>query len=408
MTKYIIIGNSTAAIGAIEGIRSLDTTSPITLFSSENHHTYSRPLISYLLENKTTLEKMKYRDDNFYELNNVTVVYEKIVKINSDKKQVYTEANKEFSYDKLLVATGSRPFVPPTKGLDSVKKYFTFMSLDDALDLEKVANSTSKVLIIGAGLIGLKCAECLQNKVNKITVIDLADRILSSILDKDASEFMQKHLEKNGINFILSQAVTSFNGNVAQIGDKNVEFDILVMAVGVRAQTELIRDIGGTVNRGIYVDTKMQTSIADIYSAGDCTEIYDISCDKVRPLPLLPNAYIGGNCAGINMAGGEMVFDNAIPMNSIGLFGLHIITAGSYIGDIKEIQVPNGYKKLFYQDNYLKGYIVVGEIERAGIYTSLIRNKTPLDSIDFDLIAVNPTLIAFEKKVRKTKLGGKV
>jgi NAD(P)H-nitrite reductase large subunit len=115
-----------------------------------------------------------------------------------------------------------------------------------------------------------------------------------------------------------------------------------------------------------------------------------------------------GECAGVNMAGGEKTFDKAIPMNAIGFFDLHIITAGNYIGDEYCETKNNNYKRLFYSDNKLNGYIMIGDVEKAGIYTSLIREKTPLDKIDFALVCERPGLMAFTKEDRKIKLGGEV
>ena len=162
--KYVIIGNSAAAVGCVEGIRQIDKESPITLIASEPHHTYSRPLISYLLYGHTDEQRMKYRPDSFYADNGVeTMLGETVTAIDPKGKTVTLESGKVVSYDKLMVATGSRPFVPPIEGLDKVEKKFSFMTLDDAHALDAALNKDSRVLIMGAGLIGLKCAEGLSD-----------------------------------------------------------------------------------------------------------------------------------------------------------------------------------------------------------------------------------------------------
>lgn len=408
MKKYIIIGNGTAAVGCIEGIRSLDKAGEITVISEENRHVYSRPLISYYLENKTDLEHMKYRGDNFYKQNGCRVIYgKKAVKIS--KTSVTLDDKTVLKGDKILVATGSRPFVPPIAGLDSVEKKFGFMTLDDALNLEKTLSSKARVLIVGAGLIGLKCAEGIKERIGSIAVCDLADRVLSSILDNDCSAIVQKHLEKSGIEFMLGDTVERFDGNTAYMkSGKQVDFDILVMAVGVRANSELIKIAGGEVNRGIIVNSKMETSLPHIYAAGDCAEGFDASICANRVLAILPNAYIGGHTAGVNMAGGDASFYNAIPMNSIGFFGLHIMSAGDYSGVCSEEKTENTLKRFFTKDGLLKGFILIGEVERAGIYTALIRDKTPLKSIDFSLTKKVASNFIFSEKIRRKKFGGVV
>lgn len=408
--NYVIIGNSVAAVTAVSSIRENDKEGKITVISSENHHVYSRPLISYLLLGKVNEEKMKYRNDDFYKDNSCELLLGKTAKnIDNENKVVVLDDGKNIPYDKLLIATGSSPIIPPIEGLDSVKNKFSFMTLDDANAIQSVINKDSKVLILGAGLIGLKCAEGIANQVKKVTVVDMSDKILSSILDDNGAKIMQTHIESKGIEFILNKRATRFENNVAYLEDEKVEFDVLVLAVGVRANTSLLKDIGGEVNRGIIVNNKMETSINDIYAAGDCVELLDISSNENKVLALLPNAYMGGECAGSNMSGTDKTFNNAIPMNAIGFFGLNIITAGNYIGDdiIQKNCDNNKYKRLFYKDDNLCGYILIGDIDKAGIYTSLIREKTPLSSIDFELVCEKPTLLAFSKKERNKKLGGK-
>ena len=410
MNQYVIVGNGVASVGCIEGIRSVDCDSKITVISEENHPVYCRPLISYYLENKTDAEKINYRSADFYEKQGCEVIYgKKAVKIDSVSKTVTLNDGAEIPYTSLCIATGSSPFVPPFEGLDTVENKFGFMTLDDTLALEKAVNKDSKVLIMGAGLIGLKCAEGLRDRVASITVCDLADRVLSSILDRDCAEIIQKHLENNGIQFMLSDTALEFSKNSAKMkSGKTVDFDVLVLAVGVRANTSLLKDIGGEVNRGIIVNDKMETSVENIYAAGDCTEGNDISFGGKRVLALLPNAVMQGHTAGVNMAGGDEVFDKAIPMNSIGFFGLHVMTAGTYEGEMYEEKGENSIKRLFTKDGLLKGFIIIGYNERAGIYTSLIREKTPLDTLDFETMKKIATNAIFSSENRRKKFGSVV
>jgi len=406
--KYVIIGNSTAGINAVEGIRQVDSEGEITIISNEPWHTYSRPLISYLILGKTNEQKMKYRPDDFYEkMRCKTILNRTVREIKPKQKTVALDDGTEIPYDKLLVATGSSPFIPPAEGIETVTNSFTFLSLEDAKKLQQAISADSRVLIVGAGLIGLKCAEGIHKKVGSITVIDLAPRILSSIMDEEGAQMVQQHIEKFGVQFLLSCSVKKFDGNRAHLSNGQiVDFDVLVMAVGVRPNVDLVKNIGGKVNRGIITDEFMETSIPDIYAAGDCTESMDISADTNRVLALLPNASMQGECAGINMAGGTKTFCKAIPMNAIGFMGLHMITAGSYIGETYTEMEAGNYKKLFVKDGLLKGYIMIGNVDKAGIYTSLIRDKVPLDTVDFELIRKKPSLMAFSMEHRRVKLGG--
>jgi NADPH-dependent 2,4-dienoyl-CoA reductase/sulfur reductase-like enzyme len=285
------------------------------------------------------------------------------------------------------------------------------MSLDDAEKLEGALGPEKRVLIIGAGLIGLKCAEGILDRVAHITVLDLAPVILSSILDEDGAKLVQNHLEGKGIEFKLAASVKRFENNSAVLDSGGrIDFDILVLAVGVRPNTALLDGVA-KIERGIVINEKSETSAPDIYAAGDCTQTLDISSGQNKIMALLPNAYMQGEAAGINMAGGipsegPKTFDKAIPMNAIGFFGLHVITAGSYNNEQLTIKNEQSYKKLFYGDNRLNGYILVGNVEKAGIYTSLIRERTALDSLDFALVCEKPGLMAFTREDRMIKLGG--
>ncbi len=409
-SKYVIIGNGTATVGAVEGIRSVDKNSKITVISKESYKAYCRPLISYFLEGKTNPSKMLYRNEDFYEQNNCTLLLgETAESLDSDSKTVTLKNGDKICYEKLLIASGSSPFIPKFEGIDCVPQYFNFMTLDDAYALEKAVTPQSRVLIAGAGLIGLKCAEGLAKRAGSITIFDLAPKVLSSILDNDSSEIVAKHLENNSIKLLLGDTAVKFDKNKAVMkSGAEIEFDVLVLAVGVKPNTDIFKKAGGQCERGIDVDSSMRTSLPDIFASGDCTESFDISSENVKIMALMPNAYMQGKCAGINMADGESDFSNAIPMNSIGLFGMHIMSAGSYIGDEETVKSKNGIKRFYIKDGLLKGFIIINDTERAGIYTSMIRNKMPIDCVDFDALKQTPTLYSFGKDYCKSKLGGVV
>lgn len=404
--KTVIIGNSVAAVGCVEGIRWLDKSGEIVIISTEKHHVYGRPLISYLLLGKTDRERIKYRPRSFYKDNKVkTMLGRTAERIDTKHKLVILKDGESTAYDRLVVATGSSPFLPELEGLEDVKSSFTFMTLDDAIALGKAVTAKSRVLILGAGLIGLKCAEGISGRAASITVVDLASRVLPSILDEDGSEIVKAHLEKQGVKFHLNSGVTSVKNGTAMLkGGGSVEFDVFVTAVGVRPNTKLIADLGGDVNRGIVINERCETSIPDIYAVGDCSEGYDSVLGEKRVLALLPNAYMQGECAGINIAGGEAAMTSATAMNSIGFMGLHLITAGVYAGEKTVIRSDGAYKAFFVKDSYLVGFIIIGDVARAGIYTSLVKNKTPLDTVDFELLKEHPQLAAFSKQRRAEML----
>lgn len=408
--RYVIIGGSAAAIGCIEGVRSVDKTGEIILITGETEWNYSRPLISYLLEGKTTRDKMWCRPDSFFTRNGVTVKAGVLATtLDAGDRTVRLSTGERLAYDRLLAATGSRPFVPPIPGLETVERTFCFQTLSDASALAEALRPESRVLILGAGLTGVKCAEGIRGLCAQIAIADLAPRVLPAVLDDTAAAMVQARMEEKGVRFYLNDSAAAFRGNTARLQNgTELEFDVLVTAVGVRPNTQLVADAGGAVDRGILVDGRCATTLPDVYAAGDCAQGYDAVSGEKRMLPLWPNAVLQGETAGINMAGGRADYTQGIALNASGVFGLHMVTAGSYEGESFTVQRDGSYKRLVTADGVLKGVIMVGDVSRAGIYTDLIRKKKPLSEIDFDLIRESPQLMAFSQKDRRVQLGGEV
>lgn len=408
--RYVIIGGSAAAIGCIEGVRSVDKTGEIILITGETEWNYSRPLISYLLEGKTTRDKMWCRPDSFFTRNGVTVKAGVLATaLDAGDRTVRLSTGERLAYDRLLAATGSRPFVPPIPGLETVERTFCFQTLSDASALAEALRPESRVLILGAGLTGVKCAEGIRGLCAQIAIADLAPRVLPAVLDDTGAAMVQARMEEKGVRFYLNDSAAAFRGNTARLqSGTELEFDVLVTALGVRPNTQLVADAGGAVDRGILVDGRCATTLPDVYAAGDCAQGYDAVSGEKRMLPLWPNAVLQGETAGINMAGGRADYTQGIALNASGVFGLHMITAGSYEGESFTVQRDGSYKRLVTADGVLKGVIMVGDVSRAGIYTDLIRKKKPLSEIDFDLIRESPQLMAFSQKDRRVQLGGEV
>lgn len=411
--NYVIIGNSAAAVGCIEGIRKNDNKGTITVISDETHHVYSRPLISYYLAGKVSPENMVYRKQDFYEKNNVTTIFGKSAdKIDPAKKEVVLDDGSKQSYDKLLIATGSSPFVPPVEGLKDQSNVFTFLKYDSALGIEKLVSPQAKVVIVGAGLIGLKAAEGLAPVTGSVHVVELAPRVLPMILDDLAAAPVQKRMEEHGVVFHLGitaeQAVGTDKVEKVILKDgTELECDILVMAVGVRPNTAQAKDAGVDVNRGIIVDDKMRTNVSDIYAAGDVTEAVDMTTGERKIMALWPNAYSQGKAAGIDMSGAAADFAGVFPMNAVGFFGLPIITAGIQGGDDTQLLSKNEgdiMKRFIVKDDYLVGMILVGDVDRAGIYTYLLSEKIPLSSLTKKLTDDDFGLMAFEYDKMKERL----
>lgn len=389
--KYVIVGNSAGGIGAVEGIRKIDPEGSMLLISDESYHTYSRPLISYYLAGKVQSNKMYYRDWDFYEKMKVNLrLGKKVESVLPDKKTILLSSGEQINYEKLILATGGKPIIPEIPG-SNLQGVFSFLKWDDVKGIESYLRKNSKVVIIGAGLIGLKAAEGLAGLKAEVKVVELANRVLSAILDEQAAEMVQGDLEEKGISFYLNNTVKEIKGidQVSQVilqDGTEIDCDAVIIAIGVFPNKDLAVQAGLNVNRGIVVDEYMNTSNPDIYAAGDVSEGYDTLYNQNRVLPILPNAYKQGYSAGQNMAGAGEQYKGGFAMNAIGFFGLPMITAGIIKSEGSEFEEmitadskKKSYRKIVLRDGKLVGFIALNEVDRAGILTGLMEKGVDVE-----------------------------
>jgi len=420
--KYLIIGNSVSAVAAIEGIRGQDKEGEITVISNEPYYNYSRPLISYFLGEKVLLKDMPFRSKDFYEKNKVKL----ILNVNADrvdtkKKYVVLSDKRKLNFDKLLIASGGAPIVSEIKNSDS-DSVFTFTNLNDAVKLKKYIKTkkVKKAAVLGGGLIGLKVTEALIELGVKVTIIELADRILAASFDKKASNIIQKALEKIGCGLITNNTVSEIikekNGKIKKLVLKNkktLDTDLLVTAIGVIPNKILAEEAGLKTDKGILVDFYMQTNVKDIYAAGDCASARDLLLSVNRPIAIWPAAARQGKVAGCNMAGVRKKYAGSFAMNSVELCGIPTISGGITCSLKKEDRVleyyneeKQIYKKVVLRDNKIIGAIFVGDIERAGLYIGLIKDKVDVAAFKDCLLKEDFGLISFPKEYRKHLVAG--
>lgn len=414
--KYLIIGNSAAGVNAADAIRANDEKGNVTIVSNEEFNAYGRPLISYYLSGKVKPENMYYRNEDFYKFRNIEVLLNsEAEKMDVKNKEVFISGGKKLSYDKLLIATGSSPFIPPIKNLDLNKQenVFTFLAYKDGVKLKGKITKKSKVVIAGAGLIGLKAAEGLFGQVESITVIDLADRVMASVLDKAAADIIQSHIEQNDIDFKLQTSICEVCGernvnSVVLSNGETLDCDILIVAVGVRPNVNLAKEAGVKTAKGIIVDEYMETSAKDVYAAGDCVESLDLLLNESKVLALWTNASNQGETAGFNMTGMKKKAPAAFPMNAISFFGLQLISAGiissSKQDDIVTDSAENKLRRLNISNDSLIGFILINYKQRAGIYTALINDRTKLSTLEYDITLKDIGLDVYPKEERTKKI----
>lgn len=421
-SDYLIIGNSAAGLSAAETIRAAQPKSSILIIGDEPYRGYGRPLISYLIEGKTTEDNIWLREEGFYDSVNISVLTGpdyKAVSLDANAHEATLENGDVIKYKKCLIATGSVPFTPPIDGLDGASNVFGFMKLDDAKALWSavrnlqqclVANQRkSRVVVVGAGLIGLKAAEAVAGFVDEVVVLELAPRILPAVLDEQGASVLQTILASGGITCmpgVSAQSFTQLDGKIVSAcltNGETLDCDIVVAAVGVRPNSALALSAGAEQGRGLICDSNMRTTLPDVYAAGDVVQTTDILDGSKRPLALWPNAVQQGTRAGAFMAEttDALPYEGSFAVNAVDFFDASLLTSGVInpsaedleqgIYDQKVFLEDKTYAKFVVKDDKLVGYILLNRPDSAGIYTSLIENATPLSSLNEDVFARVPS-----------------
>jgi NAD(P)H-nitrite reductase large subunit len=417
--NYLIIGNSAGGIAAAEAIRGVDKAGTLAIVSDEPYPAYSRPLISENLAEGRPLEKMLYRPPDFYAKNKIkTILGDKVVRIDFSEHNVELASGRIIAWQKLLLATGGVPIVPDNLEGKDLKGVFTFTTLDDAKEIDNFLRQRQgklRAVVIGGGLIGVSATEALIKRGVEVSIVEMKDWVLNTILDEEAAGFEAKALTEAGVDIITGHTVARINGSrlgevsgVTLDDGRSIACDMVVIAIGVRPRLELAAN-GIKTNRGIIVDRRMATSVPGVYACGDASEAYDFVYGENRLSPVWPNAYIGGRVAGLNMAGKKAEYQGGTAMNALKYFGVNIVSAGmvsppddSYEGIIK--RGDGIYKKVIIKDGLITGLIFVGDIEKAGIIYNLMKDRINVVAFKETLVAEDFGLASLPEEVWRGRL----
>jgi len=396
-TKYLIIGNSAGGIGAAEAIRQVDNEGAVTIVSEEPYPAYSRPLISKYLAGERTLEEILFRPLAFYAQNNILYLpSKKVTRLDLDHQIAHLSDKEQITWEKLLLAVGGRPVFPEMKGSDK-RGVFTFINLDDAMAVDRFLDNTKKAVVIGGGLIGISVTEALVKRGVVVTVVEMKERILNTILDQQASLMAEEVLKQAGVEIIAGHTVVKISARktVKEIILDNgaaIPCDLVVVAIGVLPRPELALDAKLEINRGIVVDHHMATKHPYVYACGDVAEAYDFVYGENRLTPIWPNAYVGGRIAGFNMAGVTAEYPGGTAMNSLNYFGIDITSAGMPTApnddgyETISKQEDNIYQKVILKNDLIMGMIFVGNIEKSGIIFGLMKERVNVESFKQSLL----------------------
>ena len=366
--KLVMIGNGMAGIRTLEELLKLTPELyDITVFGNEPYPNYNRIQLSTVLQGDTTVQDIIMNDWQWYKDNNIELFTgEEIIKIDTEKKQVLSDNGRVTDYDECIVATGSRSFIIPFKGHD--KEGVTgFRNIEDCEYMIESSKDYKKAVVIGGGLLGLEAARGLLNLGMEVKVVHLTPYLMEKQLDPVGSKMLQQELEAQGMEFLMEKDTEEILGDDHVTGIRfkdgtEVETDLVVMAVGVRANISVAKDSGIEVNRAIVVNDFLETSVPNIYAVGECAEHRGNVYGLVAPL------YEQGKVLADFLAGKmPQPYEGSIVGTGLKVSGVDLYSAGAIMDDpsMKAIKVHNEfdgvYKKVLIRDNKIAGVVLFGD-----------------------------------------------
>lgn len=386
--KYIIVGNGASGIMAAEAIRSRNSKAKIEIITKEDVPAYYRPSLSDYITGEISDKDFYLRSDEWYINNRIDVIYGvNVDDIKPKEKTVKLSNGENKTYDKLILANGSRGNIPPILGVEKTGT-FVLRSKKDADRIKEYAKEATRVVIIGGGILGLEAASELKHLGLNVTIVEMAARILPRQLDEDASTLFEEVIAKKDIKVYKNHFVKTIGGKnkveyVELDNGKEIKADMVLVSAGIKANTQIATGSPIMSNYGIIVDDRMNTSEKDIYAAGDVAEYKGIVTG------LWATALEQGNVAGANAAGDDISYKPTIqPVTFAGL-DTNIFSIGDIGSDPdKEYGVSiykdkkNGvYKKLYFSNGIFVGGILCGDISKAPALLNALKSDTEMKDL---------------------------
>lgn len=387
--KHVILGNGPAGVIAAEIIRGRSPGDEILLIGSEDAPPYSRMAIPYLLmgniqESGTYLRK----DPGHFEKLKIQQLNAKIGAVECRSKELLLQDGQRISFDKLLIATGSRPVQPPIPGID-LPGVHPCWTLEDARAIASIAKPGARVLQMGAGFIGCIILEALASRKVELTVVEMGDRMVPRMMTELAGGMIKEWVQSKGVEVFTNTRVEKIAPSESALtvtlsNGKSLDVDLVISATGVRPNIEYLKNSGIDTHIGILVDQRMQTSHPDIYAAGDVTESIDFSTGQRIVNAIQPNAVDQARIAAIAMTGGVIQSPGTLQINVLDTLGLISssfgLWSGAKGGDHVEIVDRERFKylRLEFLGDALVGATCVGTTEHIGVLRGLIQSKIHL------------------------------
>ncbi len=391
--KLVMIGNGMAGIRTIEEIlERANDLYDITVIGKEPYPNYNRIMLSNILQNKMTVEETIMNPYEWYEEHDIKLITnDPVVDVDRTNQNVTTANGIEVAYDKLIFATGSKAFVIPVPG-STLPSVIGWRTIDDTEQMMNIAKTKKKAIVIGGGLLGLECARGLLDQGMEVTVLHLAEWLMEMQLDRKAGNMLKADLEKQGMKFEMQANTTEILGEddvegVKLADGREIPADLVVMAVGIRPYTEVAKESGLDVNRGIVVNDVMQTSDSNVFAVGECAEHNGKVYGLVAPL------YEQGKVLADHLTNKETNgYKGSTTFTSLKVSGCDLYSAGQIVenAEIKGIEifnsVDNNYKKIFLKDGNVVGAVLYGDIDDGSRFYNMMKKGGSTE--DYTLVSL--------------------
>jgi len=387
--RYIIVGAGPAGVVAAETIRSQDGEGEILLVGGEPEPAYSRMAIPYLMADRIEESGTYLRQNpSHFDGLGIRQLHDEVVSVDTGGNAVVTAGGERLDYDRLLLATGSQPVLPPVEGLDQPGIHHCW-TLEDARNIIRLASPGARVVLMGAGFIGCIIMEALVERGVELTVVEMGDRMVPRMMDQVAGGLIRQWCVGKGVRVHTSTRVTaverSGEGLRLQCEPANeLQADLVVVAAGVRPAVGYLAGSGIEVANGILVDQHLRTSVPDVYAAGDACEGFDWSSGQRAVNAIQPAAVETGRVAALNMAGTPTPYAGSLAMNVLDTLGLVSTSYGQWMGveggDRSHLldEARYRYIKLQFDGDRLVGAIALGVTEHVGVLRGLIQSRVAL------------------------------
>ena len=387
---YVIIGAGPAAVAAAEKLRVLDEDGQITMVGSQPQQPYSRMAIPYYLTGKIE-ESGTYlrRSPNHFESHRIELVHGEVTTVDAAGHKVMLNDGSAIDYDKLLIATGAEPIIPPVAGMDDPRVQQCW-HLEDAERIIELAKPGARAVQVGAGFIGCIILESWVLREVDLTVVEMGPRMVPRMLGEKAGDLLKTWCESKGVTVHTGTTVESIEStqnelNVVLKNGESCPADVVIVSTGVKPNVGFLQDLDIKIDQGIEVDEFMQTSVTDVYAAGDCAQGLDFSTGETAVHAVQPTATEHGRVAATNMAtGNSLPYKGSLNMNILDTLGLVTSSFGAWEGvdasDSAEIYNPDNYQyiNLQFKDDVLVGANTVGYHQHLGVLRGLIESRVPL------------------------------